>query len=478
MVKDDFVKIDITDMSEDGAGIGHADGMAVFVDGAVYGDTVRARITKAKKNYALAECVEILQPSDKRNDGFCEFSRDCGGCPLGDLRYDEQLNLKSKWVKDKLTRIGGLKEPLIRPIIGMDEPIRYRNKAVFVVSKSGEVGFVRKKSHEVVDCPDCKIQTEKSMGVAEGLFQYLQEKKVFGVVENLMVRTAPGTGEMMAVIKTKNKGKLPDLELLTGLLDEGAEFNLESIYVDDKCIAGKHVIIEETGGLKFEISPESFYQVNSEQMLKLYEKAMEYADLKCGETVLDLYCGVGTIGLCAAKAMGDSGRVIGIESVKPAVIDANRNSVINGMVSTRYLTGKAEDVLPAIMGLKPFMGYNDVNKLVEKEPPLTVDHADVVFLDPPRAGCDEELLGAVVQAKPDRIVYVSCNPATLARDIKYLTDQGYEFKEATPVDMFPHTGHVETVVCLSNKNAKPKDYVEIGVDAVDYYNIKSAEKDV
>jgi 23S rRNA (uracil1939-C5)-methyltransferase len=185
---------------------------------------------------------------------------------------------------------------------------------------------------------------------------------------------------------------------------------------------------------------------------------MEYADLKGGETVLDLYCGVGMIGLFAAKEMEDKGRVIGIESVKPAVIDANRNSVINGMVSTRYLTGKAEDILPAIMGIKPFMGYNEVNELVEKEPPLTVDHADVVFLDPPRAGCEEELLSAVVQAEPDRIVYVSCDPATLARDIKYLTENGYDFKEATPVDMFPHTGHVETVCCLYHQK---KDFISV-----------------
>lgn len=450
----DLVEIEISDMSEEGAGIGHSEGMAVFVDGAVYGDRVKARITKVKKNYAFGECVEIIKPSDKREEGFCKFSRDCGGCPLGDLRYEEQLKLKTKWIGDKLTRIGGLENPLIRPMIGMDVPERYRNKGVMAVSKEGAIGFVRKKSHEVVDCPDCRIQSEKAMGVAEGLFQYIRENDIRGEIDKLMVRTAPGTGEMMAVVKTRSKGKLPNLEMLIDFLNEGSDFSLASIYLDDRCVAGKRVIIEETAGLKFEISPESFYQVNSRQMLKLYEKAMEYADLKGGETVLDLYCGVGTIGIFAAKAMGDSGRVIGIESIKSAVIDANRNSVINGIVSTRYITGKAEDVLPAIMGIKPFMGYNEVNKLVEKEPPLTVDHADVVFLDPPRAGCQEELLSAVVKAEPDRIVYISCNPATLARDIKYLTERGYEFKEATPVDMFPHTGHVETVCLMSRVEGK------------------------
>ena len=448
MEKGQIVDLFIEDMSSDGNGIGRTDGQVVFVEGCVQGDKVRARITKAKKNYALADCTEITEPSPFRNKGFCQFSGDCGGCPFGDLKYDKQLEIKEGWVREKLIRLGGLEEPTIRPIIGMEEPSRYRNKATFAVSDSGDIGFVRKKSHQVVDCQDCKIQTEACMGVADALWQYLHAKNLRKAVSSLMVRTAPGTGEMMAVVKA-SRNDLPDLELLAGLMDEGSGFNLESIYVNDKCIAGHKTITDIADGLKFEISPESFYQVNSEQMVKLYDKAMDYADLKGGETVLDLYCGVGTIGLFAAKRMKDTGRVIGIESVKPAVIDANRNSVINGMVSTRYIAGKAEEVLPAIMGLKPFMGYNEVNELVEKEPPLKVDHADVVFLDPPRAGCEEELLNAVVQAAPDRIVYVSCDPATLARDIKYLTGQGYEFIEATPVDMFPHTGHVECVVLMS-----------------------------
>ena len=446
MEKGQIVDLFIEDMSSDGNGIGRTDGQVVFVEGCVQGDRVRARITKAKKNYALADCTEITEPSPFRNKGFCQFSGDCGGCSLGDLKYAKQLEIKEGWVREKLIRLGGLEEPTIRPIIGMEEPSRYRNKATFAVSDSGDIGFVRKKSHQVVDCQDCKIQTEACMGVADALTKAVPLYTL--VVSSLMVRTAPGTGEMMAVVKA-SRNDLPDLELLAGLMDEGSGFNLESIYVNDKCIAGHKTITDIADGLKFEISPESFYQVNSEQMVKLYDKAMDYADLKGGETVLDLYCGVGTIGLFAAKRMKDTGRVIGIESVKPAVIDANRNSVINGMVSTRYIAGKAEEVLPAIMGLKPFMGYNEVNELVEKEPPLKVDHADVVFLDPPRAGCEEELLNAVVQAVPDRIVYVSCDPATLARDIKYLTGQGYEFIEATPVDMFPHTRHVESVVLMS-----------------------------
>ncbi len=205
----------------------------------------------------------------------------------------------------------------------------------------------------------------------------------------------------------------------------------------------------------FEISPQSFYQVNPEQMEKLYDKAAEYAALKGGETVLDLYCGAGTIGLWLLEELRkrdseafERTRVIGIESVKPAVLDANRNSVINGVINTRYVCGKAEEELPGMMGLSKLYKWNEVNERVEREPEIKLEHADVAVLDPPRAGCAEPLLAAVVQAAPDRIVYVSCDPGTLARDIKYLTSNGYEFVEATPVDQFPWTSHCEVTTLL------------------------------
>ena len=258
MEKGQIVDLFIEDMSSDGNGIGRTDGQVVFVEGCVQGDRVRARITKAKKNYALADCTEITEPSPFRNKGFCQFSGDCGGCPLGDLKYAKQLEIKEGWVREKLIRLGGLEEPTIRPIIGMEEPSRYRNKATFAVSDSGDIGFVRKKSHQVVDCQDCKIQTEACMGVADALWQYLHAKKLRKAVSSLMVRTAPGTGEMMAVVKAP-RNDLPDLELLAGLMDEGSGFNLESIYVNDKCIAGHKTITDIADGLKFEISPESFY---------------------------------------------------------------------------------------------------------------------------------------------------------------------------------------------------------------------------
>ena len=229
-----------------------------------------------------------------------------------------------------------------------------------------------------------------------------------------------------------------------------------------KCriIAGKPTITEEfiTGGgiLRFEISPQSFFQVNPEQMVKLYDKAAEYAGLKGGETVLDLYCGAGSIGIWLLEKLRNKDikafertKVIGIESVKPAVLDANRNSVINGLVNTRYFSGKAEEELPGMMGLAKLYKWNEVNERVEREPEIKIENADVVILDPPRAGCDEALLAAVAAAQPDRIVYVSCDPGTLARDIKYLTANGYEFIEATPVDQFPWTTHIEMVVLMS-----------------------------
>ena len=292
----------------------------------------------------------------------------------------------------------------------------------------------------------------------------------------MTVRTAFGTGEVMVVLETEKK-EIPGLEKLIGMLDDAVyslscdeegqpvndeqAFSLESVAVIHKgksrIGAGKPSITEEIIAddgrtVRFEISPQSFFQVNPEQMIRLYDKAAEYAALQGGETVLDLYCGAGTIGLWLLDELRSrdeeafiNTKVIGIESVKPAVIDANRNSVINEVVNTRYFCGKAEEELPGMMGLAKLYKWNEVNERVERKPEITLDHADVVILDPPRAGCEEALLDAVVKASPERIVYVSCDPGTLARDIKHMTANGYEFTEATPVDQFPWTSHIEVV---------------------------------
>ena len=542
-------------MSAEGRGIGKIyddeRGFAVFVQDTVVGDRAKVELTKVKKNYAFGRVSEMLALSPDRQESFCPHSGLCGGCVYSQLSYEAQLALKEKQVREKLVRLGGLTDPVIMPIIGMgsedatEVPFRYRNKASMPVSTGGlitqkggivkpvhepRVGFYRPKSHDVVDCEDCLLQSEPAMAAAAALRKFMEEDHITsydprwekGLMRHMIVRTAAGTGEVMVILVINGKA-IPNAPKLIEMLDEaiynvpvyedgplaGVEFNLESVIVNinksknlegqilgEECItiAGKPTITEEVGGLSFEISPLSFYQVNREQMVRLYEKALEYASLKGDETVLDLYCGVGTIGLFAAAEMNrrtaelnaaaasgqavenaasgqaaaaalsgttapgqaaadkSPGRVIGIESVKGAVLDANRNATINGIVNARYVCGKAEEELPKMVDPKSEL----------KDESLRVMHADVVILDPPRAGCEQPLLEAVVKAAPERIVYVSCDPATLARDIKWLGEHGYEFKEATPCDMFPWTGHVETVVLLSHK--KPDGHINVKVE--------------
>ena len=467
MEKNQIIEFTVEDMLDDGRAFGRYEGCAVFAQGGVPGDRIRARITKAKKSSAEAVLTEIVDPSPDRVKAQCPYAGECGGCTLQELSYEAQKRLKTGQVLSKLTRLGGLDDPKVNDIIGADTLLYYRNKAVFAVGPHGEVGFRKAKSHFVMDIDDCLLQSDAAMVCADALREYLRRTHA-SCITQLTVRTAFATGEVMAVIDSEKKD-LPEAEMLVELLDdavasltpeddeESAEliYSLESVAVihKGKCtiIAGKptiteQVITDEGRAIDFEISPQSFYQVNPEQMIRLYAKAAEYAGLTGSETVLDLYCGVGTIGIWMADR---AERVIGIESVKPAVIDANRNSVINGLINTRYICGKAEEELPGMMGLSKLYKWNEVNERVEREPEIRLEHADVAILDPPRAGCEEALLSAVVQAGPDRIVYVSCDPGTLARDIRYLTERGYEFIECTPVDQFPWTSHVECVVLMS-----------------------------
>lgn len=523
MEKGQILEFTIEDMSQEGKGIGKADGFAVFVDGAVVGDKVRVQLQKVKKRYGFGKLLEILEESPDRIESFCEQHGECGGCPYGQLSYDAQLALKEKQVRDKLERLGGITDPVVYPIMAMDEPFRYRNKASMPVSTGGlitlkggiarpvhepRVGFFGARSHEVADCSDCWLQSEPAMAAADALRQFMVEDHITsydprwekGLMRHMIVRTAAGTGEVMVILVINGKA-IPNAQKLVDMLDEaiynvpvyddgplaGVEFSLESVVINvnksknldgpilgEECItiAGKPTITEEVSGMKFEISPLSFYQVNREQMVKLYDKVLEYADLKGGETVLDLYCGVGTIGLFCAREMEKKamesaaaaavaanadvsdaayavqpGQVIGIESIKGAVLDANRNATINGIVNARYVCGKAEEELPKMMGMVSTQGTDSSEG--GKEPAIRISQADVAILDPPRAGCDERLLEAVVKAEPSKIVYVSCDPATLARDIKWLTKNGYEFSEVTPCDMFPWTSHVECAVLMS-----------------------------
>ena len=490
MDKNQIIELTVEDMLDDGRAFGRYEGCAVFVSGgcalpdgsgaagAVPGDRIRARVLKSKKSSAEAALEEILAPSADRTLAECPYAGKCGGCSMQELSYDAQLRLKREQVRAKLIRLGGLTDPQVNDIIGADNLRYYRNKAVFAVGPHGEVGFVKGKSHFVIDIDDYMLQSDPAMVCADALRAFLRSNRNTGITQ-LTVRTAFGTGEVMAVLESEKK-EIPGIETLVEMFDDAVYslsndpdeqggtqeqfYTLESVAAihRGKCriIAGKPTITEEVTSdngstLSFEISPQSFYQVNPEQMIRLYDKAAEYADLKGGETVLDLYCGAGTIGIWlldqlrnTAPDAFDNTHVIGIESVKPAVLDANRNSVINGLINTRYICGKAEEELPGMMGLAKLYKWNEVNERVEREPEIRVAKVDVAVLDPPRAGCDEALLNAVVTAEPERIVYVSCDPGTLARDIKYLTDKGYEFIECTPVDQFPWTTHCEVTTLL------------------------------
>ena len=457
-------RIEIVDMGQDGEGIGRAEGMAVFVKEAVIGDICTVEITKVKKNYAFGRLFEVDVPSENRIAPLCEYFRECGGCSLGALSYESQLELKEQQVRAALERIGGVKDPQVMDIIGMEDPSYYRNNAQFPIGGTPEnpsVGFYRPKSHYVVDCMDCMLQSEPAVTAAQVVREYIKEYGVSiynsrtekGTLRHLIVRNAEGTGEVM-VILVINKGKLPYQEVLVEWLKEaidgieldeetGIRYKLRSFVLNinqnrsggavmgekNIFVYGQERITDLFEGIEYLISPRSFYQVNTKQAKKLYAAAADFAGLTCAETVFDLYCGVGTISLyLASKAK----RVIGIESVKDAVLDANRNAIRNGVVNAVFTCGKAEEVLPEMV--------------------LKGTRAHVAVLDPPRSGCDERLLKAVADAGVERIVYVSCNPSTLARDVKLLGEMGYKFVKAQPVDMFGWTSHVETVVLLSQNH--------------------------
>ena len=505
-----IVELEITDMTDDGKGLGRLSGLAIFVAGAVPGDKVSARITRLKKRYAFAETITLLEASAARVQPPCPYYQDCGGCSMLELSYEEQLRIKRKNIITKLERIGALEEPTVREVLGaadrigadggqagkigrpgkseeteetgqpeqiesadgsdsaaFDSMFRYRNKAEFAVAMTSAgplVGFNKRGSNKIVDCTDCLLQKRATMAAANAVREILQGKLLTvydarhgkGFLRGFTIKVCEGTGEMMLIFTGTSK-QLPNAEKVIYTISDAIDavstdeepYFLQSVVVEVnkakdirepaaayEVVAGSNTITDITDdGMKFEISAPAFYQVNTKQMSKLYAKVREYACLKGGETVFDLYCGIGTIGLSMAT---DADMIIGIESVKNAVIDANRNAVINGIVNARYYTGRAEQVMP---------------RLLDKEDKLFVDYIDenapkIAILDPPRAGCDEALLRAVASCDVDKIVYVSCDPGTLARDIKLLGELGYKFVEATPVDMFVATTHVETIALL------------------------------
>ena len=470
--KNDLVTLEIEDCGIDGEGIGKADGFTVFVKDAVIGDTVTAKIIKAKKNYGYGRLMEVLKPSPYRVEPKCEFARQCGGCQLQALSYDQQLVFKTNKVKGHLERIGGFTDIPMEPIIGMDELFHYRNKAQFPVGRNKEgkivTGFYAGRTHNIIENRDCALGVAENKEVLDRVIAHMEKYGIEpyneatgkGLVRHVLIRYGYFTKEVMVCL-ILNGNKLPKEEQLVKSLCEIPGMTSITINVNKKhsnvilgeeirLLWGQEYITDRIGDISYQISPLSFYQVNPMQTQKLYAKALEYADLHGQETVWDLYCGIGTISLFLAQK---AKFVRGVEIVPAAIENAKENAKLNGLENTEFFVGKAEEVLP-------------------REYKKNGVYADVIVVDPPRKGCDETLLETMVEMNPDRIVYVSCDSATLARDLKYLCERGYELRKVCPVDQFGMTVHVETVVLLSQQ--KPDDTIEIDLD-LDELDATSAE---
>ena len=470
--KNDLVTLEIEDCGIDGEGIGKADGFTVFVKDAVIGDTVTAKIIKAKKNYGYGRLMEVLKPSPYRVEPKCEFARQCGGCQLQALSYDQQLVFKTNKVKGHLERIGGFTDIPMEPIIGMDELFHYRNKAQFPVGRNKEgkivTGFYAGRTHNIIENRDCALGVAENKEVLDRVIAHMEKYRIEpyneatgkGLVRHVLIRYGYFTKEVMVCL-ILNGNKLPKEEQLVKSLCEIPGMTSITINVNKKrsnvilgeeiCLLwGQEYITDRIGDISYQISPLSFYQVNPMQTQKLYAKALEYADLHGQETVWDLYCGIGTISLFLAQK---AKFVRGVEIVPAAIENAKENAKLNGLENTEFFVGKAEEVLP-------------------REYKKNGVYADVIVVDPPRKGCDETLLETMVEMNPERIVYVSCDSATLARDLKYLCERGYELRKVCPVDQFGMTVHVETVVLLSQQ--KPDDTIEIDLD-LDELDATSAE---
>ena len=485
--KNDCVELTIEDIGVSGEGIGKVDGYTLFVKDTVIGDVVRVKIMKAKKNYGYARLMDIIKPSKDRVEPACPIARQCGGCQIQAMNYNAQLKYKQKLVKDNLLRIGGLTEGAdyeMCEILGMDTPFRYRNKAQYPVGedKDGNIvmGFYAGHTHSIIACPDddCMLGHSDNTFILNAVKEWMKEYRVRaynenihkGTVRHVLIRTGYHTDEVMVCLVTK---KMLRKEAADGLVKaiQKLKLNVASLVVninkeDTNVILGKECItlygrpyIEDyIGDIKFQISPLSFYQVNPKQTEVLYNKALEFAGLKGNESVWDMYCGIGTISLFLAKK---AGKVYGVEIVPQAIEDAKNNAKINNIDNAEFFVGKAEEVVPAFY--KKQTGVQSDNDSTDsKEYDMT--RPDVVVVDPPRKGCDKKLLDTIVSMTPDRIVYVSCDSATLARDLKLLVEYGYKVEKVQPVDQFGNTVHVETCVLLGRKILADKDVVYSYID--------------
>ena len=441
--------VDIVDIGQGGVGIGKYEGFTVFVDGGLVQDKIKVKITKSKKNYAVGDMIEIIEKSPFRVARKCsENLRQCGGCQIQELDYQKQLDIKTNEVKQVISRIGKLDDVVIHDTLGMEHPFRYRNKAQFPIQKKDNmpvIGFYKKKSHDLISTDECIIQHEVNDKIIKIIKTYIRaynvsiydEKTHKGLLRHVVTKVGFTTGEVMIVLVANGK-KLPYLKELASVLKENIPgFKTLVVNVNTQktnVILGKENIVaygdgmirDYIGELVFEISPLSFFQVNPLQTEVLYNKALEYANLGENDTVFDIYCGIGTISVFLAQK---AKKVYGIEIVEDAIKDAKRNAKINNMDNVEFYVGKAEEVVPKM--------YKEGKR------------ANVVVVDPPRKGCDEKVLDTIISMQPDRVVYVSCNPSTLARDLAYLNERGYKCHEIQPVDMFPHSVHVENVAWLS-----------------------------
>lgn len=469
--KDDLLTVEITDIGNDGEGIGKIDGYTLFIKDAVIGDKVKAKIMKAKKNYAYAHLEEVITPSKDRVKPRCPIARQCGGCQIQNMSYESQLKFKQSKVRNNIVRLGGFDEKeidsIMEPIIGMDDPFKYRNKAQFPVGKdkNGKVvtGFYAGHSHNIIPNTDCIIGVPDNKEILEIIIAHMEKNHIEpydevtgkGLVRHILIRKGFVSGQLMVclVVNYKNKNNtesiyiknqdelISKLSSIDGMTSISVSINIEKTNVimgtEIHTIWGQDTIKDTLCGLEFNISPLSFYQVNPVQTEKLYGQAIEYAGLTGNETVWDLYCGIGTITLSMSKK---AKQVYGVEIIPQAIDDANGNAARNNISNAKFYVGKAEEVLPDFY-----------EKESEKDSSSNALHPDVIVVDPPRKGCDQMCLDTMLKMAPNRIVYVSCDSATLARDLRILCDGGYKLEHVRPCDMFPMSVHVETCVLLSHQ---------------------------
>ena len=446
--KNEELELTIDSVTLEGAGVGRVGGFAIFVPGALAGERVQVHLIKVTASYAVGKLLEVLESSIHRIEPLCAVYAKCGGCAFGHVTYEEELRIKERQVVDALTRLGGLKKVPLRTIIGMEQPERYRNKGAFpfgMTDKGPAFGFYAPRSHRLVPVMDCLIENQSVCRAVNAMkawadrypIQPYDERTGKGCLRHAVARVTT-SGELMAVVVTK--GDLPHKQELTDALSfadsvygNRNDRNTNVIFGDSfTLLAGKPTLRETLCGLAFEVSPRSFLQVNPIQTQKLYGAALDMLGPQPDETVADVYCGIGTISLLLAQR---AGKVVGIEVVPEAVENARENAARNGIQNASFLCAPAEEALP---------------KLVQEGQAI-----DCLTVDPPRKGCDPQVIGAILSSGAKRMVYVSCNPATLARDVKLLTAGGFSVQTVQPVDMFPRCGHCESVVKLIRSDINP-----------------------